>query len=260
MSSSALRKKTASRCTTEAARGEHVFEIVGYNLMRGLGVGNFVRSRTFSIGGYDWFLLRTELEKDYVRDDCLTIECNLAVPMEAHLSDIGVSYEIDVPSCDIPEHFAELLDEKKKVGHVTIEDMEPDVFKALLRFFYTGSIHGMGDDLDGDDYEDILWHLLAAADRYDVDRLNLMCQSILSKNLSMENVATTLALADHRNSMAGVAQEGSQFDAKQYNSKTQELLTEDFFTSYDEVIPEDLLRRIYSYGFEDTTKQAGSQK
>ncbi|KAF8749606.1 hypothetical protein HU200_012624 [Digitaria exilis] len=57
----------------------------------------------------------------------------------------------------------------------------------------------MGDDLDGDDYEDILWHLLAAADRYDVDRLNLMCQSILSKNLSMENVATTLALADHRN-------------------------------------------------------------
>lgn len=57
-------------------------------------------------------MLRTELEKDYVRDDCLTIECNLAVPMEAHLSDIGVSYEIDVPSCDIPEHFAELLDEK----------------------------------------------------------------------------------------------------------------------------------------------------
>ncbi|KAF8692009.1 hypothetical protein HU200_039956 [Digitaria exilis] len=195
--------------------GEHAFEIVGYSLKRGLGVGKFVRSRVFSVGGFDWrfgkFLLRTELETDYICDDCLTIECNIVVAMKPQLSDVSVNYEIDVPACDIPEHFAELLDQKvgadvtfnvrgeiveahkvilaarspvfkaqffgqmgeKRV--VTIEDMDPDIFKALLRFVYTGSMHGMGDDLDGDDYKDMIWHLLAAADKYAIDRLKLMC-------------------------------------------------------------------------------------
>ena len=45
----------------------------------------------------------------------------------------------------------------------------------------------------------MLWHLLAAADRYAIDRLKLICQSILSKNLHVETVATTLALADQHN-------------------------------------------------------------
>lgn len=74
--------------------------------------------------------------------------------------------------------------------------MEPVIFKALLRFIYTGSVDGMGDDLNGDD---MLWHLLAAADIYAIDRLKLMCESILSKNLNVETVANTLALADQHN-------------------------------------------------------------
>ncbi|KAL6843187.1 hypothetical protein ACP4OV_026900 [Aristida adscensionis] len=45
----------------------------------------------------------------------------------------------------------------------------------------------------------MIWHLLAAADRYAMDRLKLICQSVLSKNLNVENVATTLALADQHN-------------------------------------------------------------
>ncbi|OEL30662.1 BTB/POZ and MATH domain-containing protein 6 [Dichanthelium oligosanthes] len=43
-----------SRCTPETARGRHVFEIAGYSLVRGLGIGNYIRSGTFSVGGYDW--------------------------------------------------------------------------------------------------------------------------------------------------------------------------------------------------------------
>ncbi|RVX17436.1 Eukaryotic initiation factor 4A-15 [Vitis vinifera] len=61
--------------------------------------------------------------------------------------------------------------------------------------------------------------------------------------------------------MAGLAPEGSQFDARQYDSKMNELLGtdgQDFFTSYDEVydsfdamgLQENLLRGIYAYGFE----------
>ncbi|XP_047151747.1 eukaryotic initiation factor 4A-15 isoform X3 [Vigna umbellata] len=61
--------------------------------------------------------------------------------------------------------------------------------------------------------------------------------------------------------MAGLAPEGSQFDANKFDSKMNDLLTsdgQDFFTSYDEVyesfdamgLQENLLRGIYAYGFE----------
>ncbi|KAJ6924364.1 hypothetical protein NC652_017605 [Populus alba x Populus x berolinensis] len=61
--------------------------------------------------------------------------------------------------------------------------------------------------------------------------------------------------------MASSAPEGSQFDARQFDSKMNELLTtegQEFFTSYDEVhetfdamnLKENLLRGIYAYGFE----------
>ncbi|KAJ7955915.1 Eukaryotic initiation factor 4A [Quillaja saponaria] len=61
--------------------------------------------------------------------------------------------------------------------------------------------------------------------------------------------------------MAGSGPEGSQFDARQFDSKMNEILTDDgqeFFTSYDEVydsfddmgLQENLLRGIYAYGFE----------
>ncbi|GMH14225.1 hypothetical protein Nepgr_016066 [Nepenthes gracilis] len=60
--------------------------------------------------------------------------------------------------------------------------------------------------------------------------------------------------------MARVAQEGSQYDARHYDSKMNDLLADgdEFFTSYDEVydifdamgLQENLLRGIYAYGFE----------
>ncbi|KAG7029544.1 hypothetical protein SDJN02_07883 [Cucurbita argyrosperma subsp. argyrosperma] len=59
--------------------------------------------------------------------------------------------------------------------------------------------------------------------------------------------------------MAGMAAEGTQFDARQFDSKMNDLLGgdgQDFFTSYDEVyesfdsmgLQENLLRGIYAYG------------
>ncbi|KAJ0965576.1 hypothetical protein J5N97_026714 [Dioscorea zingiberensis] len=61
--------------------------------------------------------------------------------------------------------------------------------------------------------------------------------------------------------MAGMAPEGTQFNAQQYDTKMNELLSADgqeFFTFYDEVydtfdsmgLQENLLRGIYAYGFE----------
>ncbi|TVU42635.1 hypothetical protein EJB05_09054, partial [Eragrostis curvula] len=299
-------KKTASRSTTKAVQGTHVFEVVGYSLKRGIGVDKYVQLRTFTVGGYDWairfypdglksseeyvavhlelisnnaevraryelrlvgkagrisdfmwcnhkprwfrsqdttrfsntsrFCLRSELEQEGIHNDCLTIECDLTVVKESQLSDIRVKSEINVPPCDISQNLGRLMEEKDgsdvtfcvgketfaahklvlaarslvfraefygqmketRMGYVTIKDMQPAVFEALLRFIYTGSLLAM-DHLDRDEYHNMICHLLAAADRYAVDRLKLMCESILSKDLHVDNVATTFALADQHN-------------------------------------------------------------
>ena len=77
---------------------------------------------------------------------------------------------------------------------VTIEDMQPAVFKALLRFIYTDSLLD-NDDHGGDVHIEMIRHLLVAADRYALDRLKLICQSILCQKIDVESVATTMALA-----------------------------------------------------------------
>src|SRR4051812_42226657 len=46
--------KTASSCTIDSVHGSHVFSVSGYSKHRGMGVGNFIRSGAFSVGGYDW--------------------------------------------------------------------------------------------------------------------------------------------------------------------------------------------------------------
>ncbi|KAG2582536.1 hypothetical protein PVAP13_6KG183900 [Panicum virgatum] len=81
---------------------------------------------------------------------------------------------------------------------VIIEDMQPAVFRALLRFIYTDSFPDM-DDLEGGANREMIRHLLVAADRYAVDRLKLVCQSILCKNIDVETVSDTLALAYQHN-------------------------------------------------------------
>ncbi|KAF8692006.1 hypothetical protein HU200_039953 [Digitaria exilis] len=70
---------------------------------------------------------------------------------------------------------------------VTVEDIQPKVFKALLQFIYTDALP-QWDDLHAEEYCEISRHLLAAADRYAMDRMKSLC-----------NVATTLALADQHN-------------------------------------------------------------
>jgi speckle-type POZ protein len=76
---------------------------------------------------------------------------------------------------------------------VTVEDMQPAVFRGLLHFIYTDSLPFM-DDLDDDD--EMLRHLLVAADRYGIERMKRMCERKLCQDLYVETVATTLALAD----------------------------------------------------------------
>nr|BAJ88959.1 predicted protein [Hordeum vulgare subsp. vulgare] len=172
----------------------------------------------------------------YLHNDLLKIRCDMTVIKESEVYETVGHSEIEVPPSDIMEHLAKLLDseeeadvtfnvggetfqahkifpamrspvfkaelfgpmKEKKMRRLTVKDIQPAVFKALLHFIYTDSLPDF-DDLEGDDNCEMIRHLLVAADKYAMDRLKLMCQNILGKSLDVENVATTLALADQHN-------------------------------------------------------------
>ncbi|OXB67700.1 hypothetical protein ASZ78_002782 [Callipepla squamata] len=70
---------------------------------------------------------------------------------------------------------------------VEINDVDPEVFKEMMRFIYTGKAPNLEKMAD---------NLLAAADKYALERLKVMCEEALCSNLSVENVADILILAD----------------------------------------------------------------
>jgi speckle-type POZ protein len=85
---------------------------------------------------------------------------------------------------------------------IRIDDMEARVFKLLLSFIYSDlmpDIEG-SDDFEEDsavDDAEVMWqHLLVAADRYDIQRLRLMCEEKLCGYISTTTVVTILALAE----------------------------------------------------------------
>jgi len=81
---------------------------------------------------------------------------------------------------------------------VRIYDMEAQVFKALLYFMYTDSLpKAKKDDEEDEEEEDVMsQHLLVAADKYNLERLKLICEDKLCKYIDVGTVATILALAE----------------------------------------------------------------
>uniref|UniRef100_A0ACD6ABY8 Uncharacterized protein n=1 Tax=Avena sativa TaxID=4498 RepID=A0ACD6ABY8_AVESA len=284
-----------------------------YSLYQGIGVGKCIRSATFAVAGYDWFLCfypdgynedskdwvsvflelhtdevvaraaydltlidqatklrlpcpnpseinqvvfdttiveqgawgitkfkkKSELDENssYILDDTLVVVCNLtviafddAVAVEAH----EICRDFKVPPSDLSDNLGKFLEategsdvsfkvrdevfpahkiilamrspvfreefygpmREHSLQSVIVEDMQPDVFKGLLHFIYTDSlpptIHGLG----ANEYEEMMRHLLVAADRYAMERMKLMCEDKLGRRISDKTVATTLALAD----------------------------------------------------------------
>lgn len=80
---------------------------------------------------------------------------------------------------------------------VEVQDVEPVAFEAMLRFVYTDVAP---PELDDDDEPvasvTMTQHLLAAADRYGLDRLKVICEAKLAGCVDVGTAATTLALAE----------------------------------------------------------------
>lgn len=318
-SAAVISAPSRSRSVTETINGSHHFTIQGYSLAKGMGVGKYIASDTFSVGGYQWavyfypdgknqedqsiyvsvfialasegtdvralfeltlldqsgrgkhkvhshfdralesgpytlkyrgsmwgykrFFRRTGLEiSDYLKNDRLSISCTVGVVVSSTQG--PRLYSIPVPESNIGEQFGALLDEGDNtdvtfiVGSETfkvhklvlaarspvfraqlygaladnvkdtfeIEDIEPPVFQALLHFIYRDNLPDsieMTSASPSSCKVDTMMaqHLLAAADRFCLDRLRLVCEARLCKEVSVESVATTLALAEQHHAL-----------------------------------------------------------
>ncbi|KAF8754890.1 hypothetical protein HU200_011363 [Digitaria exilis] len=78
------------------------------------------------------------------------------------------------------------------MNFIRIDDMDARVFKAMLHFIYTDTMA----DIDKEDVLVMTQHLLVAADRYDLERLKLICEDKLCEYIDTSTVAATLALAE----------------------------------------------------------------
>ncbi|KAI4965952.1 hypothetical protein ZWY2020_047362 [Hordeum vulgare] len=139
------------------------------------------------------FKKKSELEESaYLRDDRLVIECDLTVIKKPLVADAAITAEVQMPPSDLAENFGKLLEAAdeadvtfevegeifpahkivlatrspvfkaelygpmrgKRGQNITVEDMPPAVFKALLHFIYTDSLPSM-DKIDDEEKKEM---------------------------------------------------------------------------------------------------------
>ncbi|XP_044957408.1 BTB/POZ and MATH domain-containing protein 1-like [Hordeum vulgare subsp. vulgare] len=79
---------------------------------------------------------------------------------------------------------------------ITLRDIEPSTFRVLLRFMYTDGLPTEEELPSSSETTELFQRVLAAADRYDLGRLKLLCAQRLWQRVSVETVATTLGYAE----------------------------------------------------------------
>ncbi|KAL1763418.1 speckle-type POZ protein, partial [Sigmodon hispidus] len=180
-------------------------------------------------GGYKMFILRDFLisnAQSLLSDDSLTLLCEVSIVQDyLSISDEDSRPSIQVPRCTLADELGELQEngsfadcclvvagqefrahkailaarspvfkamfehdmEERRKNRVEIHDLEPQVFRAMMDFIYTGKVpnlHSMADAV------------LFAADKYCLEVLKVMCEDALCRDLSVDNAAHTLFLAD----------------------------------------------------------------
>ncbi|XP_047047692.1 BTB/POZ and MATH domain-containing protein 1-like [Lolium rigidum] len=175
--------------------------------------------------GWREFHYKSYLDK-FVIEGHITFVCSIMVidnsPIPVPPSDIGthlgrlldhadgtdVSFVVDgetflahrwVLAARSPVFRAELFGSMTEatMQSITLHEMAPATFRIMLRFMYTDGLPG--EDELGDSPLEIFQDLLAAADRYALDRLKLMCAQKLLDHVTVDTVATVLACAETYN-------------------------------------------------------------
>ncbi|XP_020166685.1 BTB/POZ and MATH domain-containing protein 2-like [Aegilops tauschii subsp. strangulata] len=218
---------SASAIVAKAVSGWHDLKIEGYSLTNGIGIGEFIRSETFVIAAHRWCIryypdgaalddadwIAIYSDGEYVQRDDNTDGKDIMVKVCISVLDDGGqvsvlgkrSNQFDRCGPQDPAHryivaarspvfMAELLGpmKGKAAACIRIDGMEAKVFKAMLHFIYADLL----PEIDEDEIVGMAQHLLVAADRYNLERLKLMCEETLCKSINKDTAATTLALAE----------------------------------------------------------------
>ncbi|VAH84248.1 unnamed protein product [Triticum turgidum subsp. durum] len=156
--------------------------------------------------GVATFIKRADLEKsEHLKDDSFTIRCDIIVIGDYRAEDLLEETPpafVTVAPSDLHQHLGDLLNTEKgadvvfeegdAAGVVHRDEMEAEVFKALLCFAYTDSL-----PVTEKEDEDVMYqHLLVAADRYNMERLKSICEEKLCKFINAATIATILTLAE----------------------------------------------------------------
>ena len=159
------------------------------------------------------------MEKKFVKDRHVTFVCTILVIDDSPIPVLGrlldqtdgadVSFIVDdetfpahraVLAERSPVFRAELLGSMAEatMSSITLHDITPATFKAMLRFIYSDELPA--EDGPEDSSLQMFQNLLVAADRYALDRLKFICAQKLWDKVSVNTVATILACAETYNS------------------------------------------------------------
>lgn len=123
--SSAAPATTSSTSVTETVRGSHQFKITGYSLSKGIGIGKYMASDVFSVGGYDWAI--------YFYPDGKSVEDNatyvsLFIALASDGTDVRALFELT------------LLDQSGKERHKVHSHFERTLESGPYTLKYRGSM------------------------------------------------------------------------------------------------------------------------
>ncbi|EES12998.1 BTB/POZ and MATH domain-containing protein 3 [Sorghum bicolor] len=183
----------------------------------------FTFSEQLGWHGYQTLVAKTALANKCLKHDCFALRVDLLIIKEEG----EPSSSIALPPSDMHLHLGDLLSSKEHtdvefhVGEETfaahrlllgarsaifkaelsagdrkttrviqVDDMDPQVFRAMLTFIYTDTWPKLQKD------SAMAQQLLVAADRYGLQRLKSMCEYKLCKRIDLDSVEDILLLAE----------------------------------------------------------------
>lgn len=186
---------------------------------------SFFSSKT-PFHGHQRFIKIVDLEKNYIKDDSLTIVASISIDVTGKSSKQVQRRGLS----NLPEHIGKLMKKKEttdvtfkverekfpahklilaarspvfeaeffgamaeaQLKCVTITDMKAATFQALLHFIYTDSLPNWVG------VETSHTALFVAADRYQIDGLRTYCIDKLTSDITFDNVISILTIAEQR--------------------------------------------------------------
>lgn len=186
--------------------------------------------------GYDRFIKRPWLEESkHLKDDRFTVRCDVIVTKELCAEERPPPFPLVlVPPSNLHQNLGDLLASREGAdvtflvagetfkAHkcvlaarsavfkaevfgamkesmdgalIRVDDMDAQVFMALLNFVYTDALPDFRD-MKKQEEAAMAQHLLVAADRYNLERLKLICEDRLCAHIDTASAATILALAE----------------------------------------------------------------